>query len=130
AHGLAVNVLLLADPASLRGDAAVNYTVAEKSGIPIQVLTGNVSAPEIAPLLREADWIVDALLGTGAQGNPQPPMSTMIECINAAPASKLAVDLPSGLNCDTGEPATPTIRADVTCTFVACKQGFQHAVAR
>lgn len=130
ARGIDVKVLLLADPAALRGDAAANYSIAVKSGIRIHVVNADVAAAEIDALLQGADWIVDALLGTGAQGNPQPPISTVIERINASPARKLAVDLPSGLNCDTGEPAIPTIRADVTCTFVAPKRGFTHSAAR
>ena len=48
----------------------------------------------------------------------------VIDQLNAAAAPKLAVDLPSGLDCDTGEPARHTIRAAETCTFVAAKPGF------
>jgi NAD(P)H-hydrate epimerase len=129
ARGIAVKVLLLADPNSLCGDAATNHAIALKCGIPIEVLTATITAAEIDRHLQGADWIVDALLGTGAQGDPQPPISTVIERINAGPARKFAVDLPSGLNCDTGEPATPTIRADVTCTFVAPKCGFHNPAA-
>jgi NAD(P)H-hydrate epimerase len=71
-----------------------------------------------------ADWIVDALLGTGARGEPRPPLDAVIDQINAAAAPTLAIDLPSGLDCDTGEPARHTIRAAQTCTFVAAKPGF------
>ena len=48
----------------------------------------------------------------------------MIDQLNAAAAPKLAIDLPSGLDCDTGQPARHTIRAAETCTFVAAKPGF------
>jgi NAD(P)H-hydrate epimerase len=48
----------------------------------------------------------------------------MIDEINASAAPKLAVDLPSGLDCDTGLPASHTIRAQQTCTFAALKPGF------
>ncbi len=48
----------------------------------------------------------------------------MIEQLNAAAAPKLAIDLPSGLDCDTGQPARHTIRAAETCTFAAAKTGF------
>ena len=48
----------------------------------------------------------------------------MIDQINAAAAKRLAVDLPSGLDCNTGAAARHTIRADETCTFIAMKQGF------
>jgi NAD(P)H-hydrate epimerase len=75
-------------------------------------------------------WIVDALLGTGATGDPRPPLDIVIEWINAQPGKKLAVDVPSGLDCDTGEPSAHTVRADHTCTFVAMKIGFMQPAAK
>ena len=48
----------------------------------------------------------------------------MIDQLNAAAAPRLAIDLPSGLDCDTGQPARHTIRAAETCTFVTAKTGF------
>ena len=73
--------------------------------------------------MSAATWIVDALLGTGARGEPRPPLDAVIDQINAAGVPTLAVDLPSGLDCDTGQPARHTIRAAETCTFVALKRG-------
>ncbi|HOM19303.1 MAG TPA: NAD(P)H-hydrate epimerase, partial [Thermoguttaceae bacterium] len=97
---------------------------------PIECL-GNRSAPErLAPALAEASWIVDALLGTGARGQPRPPLDAVISQINDAGKPILAVDLPSGLDCDTGQPAQPTIRAAVTCTFAAAKTGFLRPEAQ
>ena len=81
-------------------------------------------AARLAEQLAGADWIVDALLGTGARGEPRPPLDAVIDQLNAAAAKRLAVDLPSGLDCDTGAAAQHTIRADETCTFVAMKRGF------
>ena len=63
-------------------------------------------------------------MGTGARGEPRPPLDAVIDQLNAAAAPKLAVDLPSGLDCDTGQPALHTIRAAETCTFVTAKMGF------
>ena len=79
--------------------------------------------------LRNAEWVVDALLGTGARGEPRPPLDLVIDQINAAVVNRLAVDLPSGLDCDSGAAAQHTIRADETCTFIAMKQGFLAAGA-
>jgi NAD(P)H-hydrate epimerase len=53
----------------------------------------------------------------------------VIDALNAHPARRLAVDLPSGLDCDTGHPARHTIRADHTATFVAAKPGFAQPAA-
>src|SRR5262249_54042062 len=76
------------------------------------------------------DWLVDALLGTGAVGDPRPPFDTGIDWMNAQPTKKLAVDVPSGLDCDTGEPSAHTVRADHTCTFPAIKIGFMRPRAK
>jgi NAD(P)H-hydrate epimerase len=76
--------------------------------------------------------LVDALLGTGAQGEPRPPLDAAIDWINSRDATTraLAVDVPSGLDCDTGQPAVHTVRADHTCTFAAMKIGFLQPEAR
>ncbi len=70
------------------------------------------------------------MLGTGARGEPRPPFDTAIDWMNARAAQeKLAVDVPSGLDCDTGQPAPHTVRADHTCTFAAMKIGFTQPAA-
>ena len=74
--------------------------------------------------LRSAEWIVDALFGTGLTGPLRPPFDAVVKSINAASAKKLAVDIPSGLDGDTGKPLGETARADHTATFVAPKVGF------
>jgi len=119
-----VEVFCFADPASLTGDAAANYRVLEKSGLPIRIFVGEPDAADLAAALSGAAWIIDALLGTGSRGDPRPPLDRVINAINAAGKPILAVDLPSGLDCDTGVPGNPTIRATHTCTFVAAKPGF------
>ncbi|MHB8898069.1 MAG: NAD(P)H-hydrate epimerase, partial [Thermoguttaceae bacterium] len=65
-----------------------------------------------------------ALLGTGARGEPRPPLDAVIDQLNASRVPILAVDVPSGLDCDTGRPARHTIRAVHTCTFVTPKIGY------
>jgi NAD(P)H-hydrate epimerase len=123
-RGKQVRVLLFADPAELRGDAATNWRIMERAGIEHEVFGAHVTLDKLMQSLADADWIVDALLGTGASGEPHPPISVVIEAINAANKRVMAVDLPSGLDCDTGMPAQNTIVADRTCTFVAVKPGF------
>jgi NAD(P)H-hydrate epimerase len=128
-RGVAVQVLLLGPPGDLSGDAAANYTIATKSGIPLLDLSGIYDAARLEVSLAGCEWIVDALLGTGATGPPRPPWDEAIRLLNRHPARRLAVDLPSGLDCDTGLPAEPTFRADHTCTFVARKIGFDNPAA-
>jgi NAD(P)H-hydrate epimerase len=130
ADGIAVRLILLAAPAELRGDAAANYAVLARCGFEICDLSAGFQEPELQRQLAGAEWIVDALLGTGASGSPREPFAAAIRAMNAAGGRKLAVDLPSGLDCDTGIPAEPTFRADQTCTFVAPKVGFSAPSAQ
>jgi NAD(P)H-hydrate epimerase len=125
-RGITVRVVLLGQPDELRGDAAANHAILVRAGISIVELSAPFNAEAFDAKLAGAEWIVDALLGTGATGIPREPIATAIRRINLAKARRLAVDLPSGLDCDTGEPADPTIRADHTCTFVAAKIGFTN----
>jgi NAD(P)H-hydrate epimerase len=129
--GAEIKILLASDPSVYRGDAAVNHAVAVRAGIAIDPLE---SAPvsEWSAALAGSDWIVDALLGTGSSGAPRGAVATAIRAINLArdphghsrPGKIFAVDLPSGLDCDTGLAAGECVRADVTATFVARKIGF------
>jgi NAD(P)H-hydrate epimerase len=129
-RGYAVRVLLFCDPNDLEGDAAANFNILKQTGIPIDVFTASVDPAELSSKLMGADWLVDALLGTGSRGEPRPPLDIVIDQLNGASGKKLAVDLPSGLDCDTGRPATHTFRADHTCTFVAAKTGFLATEAK
>jgi len=119
-----VHVLLWAEPAALTGDAAVNFQILEKTDVSVEIFSGRHDPKRLEGELAGATWILDALLGTGARGEPRPPFDAVIDQLNATATPKLAVDLPSGLDCDTGEPARHTVRAIETCTFVAAKPGF------
>jgi NAD(P)H-hydrate epimerase len=129
-RGHACRVLLLCPPHELRGDAATNFAISRKSDVPIVELAsaGDVSALRSALDQHGAGaaWLVDAMLGTGVEGEPRPPFDTAIDWINVreAKTQAMAVDVPSGLDCDTGRPAAHTIRADHTCTFAAMKIGY------
>lgn len=123
-HGVSVKVLLFADPNQLRGDALINYGILSKAGTAITFFPDVIESSLLTDALSQADWIVDALLGTGTRGEIREPYSTVIDQINAAGAKVFAVDLPSGLDCDTGVPLKPCVKADQTATFVARKTGF------
>jgi NAD(P)H-hydrate epimerase len=68
--------------------------------------------------------LVDALLGTGLQDELTPSMALLISCINSHNIPIVAVDIPSGLDCDRGVPLPVCIEAAATVTFVALKKGF------
>lgn len=128
-RGIEVQVVLCCDPHQLQGDAAINYRVLQRAGLTGVELADNVTAERLAPLLNSADWIVDALLGTGSQGMVREPYRTAIEAINNSGRRVFAVDLPSGMDCDTGTPCGVCVKATVTATFVARKPGFDRPEA-
>lgn len=117
--GVDVRVLMCVPPSELTGDAATNYRVLERAKTPID-------APPVDWdfELERAEWIVDALLGTGTQGKIREPYTTVIDAINRAGKKVFAIDLPSGMDCDTGQPLGCCVRANQTATFVARKPGF------
>jgi NAD(P)H-hydrate epimerase len=111
----ALHVVLLAAPEDLRGDAAANYRMLAVCGCPV--------THEIPAEARNATLVVDALLGTGMTGAAGGRILEAIRTINGGfPLAKmLAVDIPSGMAADTGEPAGEFVRADYTVTFTAPK---------
>lgn len=123
-RGIAVSVLLFCQPSDLTGDALTNYRVLEAAEIPRVVLGAAPSAAVLDSRLSTADWIVDALLGTGTKGTIREPFLAAIGAINRAGKKVFAVDLPSGMDCNTGQPLGACVRADHTATFVARKVGF------
>jgi len=129
-RGYQPRVLLYCDPAQLTGDAAANYQILQKTDVPIHRCDENLGTAKLQNHLTGAAWIVDALLGTGAWGEPRPPLDTVIDQLNASGIPILAVDVPSGLDCDTGESASHAIRAAHTCTFVTPKVGFAEPSAQ
>ena len=122
-RGVPARVLIWGDPMELKGDAATNYQILARCDVEIEIFEGH-DPGRLSRLLADATWIVDALLGTGAHGSPRPPLDAVIRQLNEHAAPKVSVDLPSGLDCDTGEAADPTITAAHTLTFVVRKPGF------
>ncbi|MEE4100802.1 NAD(P)H-hydrate dehydratase [Pseudomonas viridiflava] len=109
--GWQVRVLAVGDPAALKGDAALAYAAA--SGVNIQPWANQAMA----------GIVVDALLGTGLQGDVRDPYRSAIEAINASGLPVAAVDIPSGLCADTGHCLGVAVRADLTVTFIGLKMG-------
>ena len=124
--GFEVVVVICGDRAKIKGDAGINLEILEKLGHPIEkIAPGGDDVPDrVADLAEGADMIVDALFGTGLAGEPRGGYSQLIETINHQNRPILAVDIPSGLDCDTGRPLGTAIRATYTVTFVAVKKGF------
>ncbi len=133
-RGVAVAVTLAFDPAQARGDAAINLTIAGRMGLPIAPAhpAGPWPSTDLAPEPRRT-LVVDALLGTGADRPPEGVIARAIGAVQAmrnAGATVLAVDLPSGLDADTGRPlGLSCVRADLTVTLAGMKQGLLNECA-
>ncbi len=127
-RGACPRVFLLFPSEELRGDALQNYEILRHTNVPIVDLskTDDLQA-QLQSQTADAAWIVDAMLGTGAHGEPREPIRSAITWMNQHKGKRLAIDVPSGLDCDTGQPAECCVRADHTCTFVAPKIGFATA---
>lgn len=123
--GVHVRVLLFGDPTQLSGDAAVNYRILAASGIALEVFAGpTLDEERLSRELADADWIVDALFGSGLRGVVQPPFDKIIPVLNDATGRVFAVDIPSGLDSDSGQPLGIAVRAHHTATVAAMKKGF------
>ena len=111
----ALHVVLFASEDELKGDAAAQLRMLHACGCPVQ--------GEIPPDARDATVVVDALLGTGVSGPATGRMLDGIREINSGfPLARvIAVDIPSGLPSDHGEPVGEFARADCTVTFTAPK---------
>ncbi|MFP6650172.1 MAG: NAD(P)H-hydrate epimerase, partial [Pirellulaceae bacterium] len=122
-----VEVVLGHPDALLSTDTAANLqrlTENQQSGLTLHRLeTTRENLAGLEQHLEGACWYVDALLGTGSQGNPRPPSDDAIRWLNQKPARRVALDIPSGLDCDSGEIGTPCLEAEQTFTFVAAKPG-------
>ncbi|HIN94417.1 MAG TPA: NAD(P)H-hydrate epimerase [Planctomycetes bacterium] len=126
-RGLPVQVLLFHDPQNFSSDALANFEILQKCGMTWHCLFDLVETDNWNSVLDtvclHSTWLVDALLGTGSSGPPRSPLDQVIDWMNQATARRLALDIPSGLDCDTAQVTTMAVQADQTFTFAAAKPG-------
>jgi len=126
--GSHVTVGLCTDPARYQGDALINWRIVQAMQLPTFDATPDVLAQRLAQI--QPDLLVDAIFGTGLSAPPRDPFTRIAETVNRSGVAVLAIDLPSGLDCDNGRPlGDVAIRAAMTVTFVGNKQGFTHPAA-
>lgn len=121
-RGVDVTIALTIDPAKYSGDALINWRIVEAMKLP----WGRF---ERAKEGYRCDLILDAIFGTGLRERPREPFGEIVAAMQSIGAPILAIDVPSGLDCDTGEPLGPRVRATRTITFVAEKAGFANPKA-
>jgi NAD(P)H-hydrate epimerase len=117
-RGADVDLALTIDPATYKGDALINWRIVSAMQIPWQPADPHLIARTTALLL------VDAIFGTGLSEPARDPFPAIVAAVEHSHVPVLAIDVPSGLDCDTGTPLGACIRAARTITFVAEKVGF------
>jgi NAD(P)H-hydrate epimerase len=123
--GAAVTVVIAQSKDEMRGVPRQQLAVLEWIGIPVRV-----AADGIADLFTGADLVIDALIGYSLRGAPTGAVAALIRAANASGRRILALDLPSGLDGDSGEASDPTIRATETLTLALPKRGLLTPAAR
>jgi hydroxyethylthiazole kinase-like uncharacterized protein yjeF len=115
--GFPVTVLLLAARDQVQGDALVNLKILAEMNVDVEEVLGEEQLSAVGHRLSRAALVVDALLGTGLNSPVRGLLATLIARVNQVQTPVLAVDIPSGLSADTGEPLGVAVEAEVTVTY-------------
>jgi len=121
--GLKVTVLVLAEFRKIAGDALVNLGILRRLGFPVREVPSEEQWKKQRRLLKDCDFVIDGLLGTGLNAPVRGFYAGVIEDVNKANKPVCAIDIPSGLNADTGQVMGAAVRADLTVTFGFPKLG-------
>jgi len=122
-RGFQVRILMLEDPASLKSDPLANFRIVEKMKLPFQKVTDDLSEEVLLSLFSDAELIVDALLGTGLKSDLQGRYKTAVIAIHNAFKPVVSIDVPSGLDADSGMVHGVAVAASMTATLGLPKAG-------
>ena len=122
-RGAEVKVMLLAKPEDITGDAAINLNIWLKMEQNVYPVVCSDDLYALCPLLEKTDLIVDAIYGTGFKGTVREPAGSVMKAINGCGKPVIAVDIPSGVEADTGRVSSVCIKAISTVTFAHPKLG-------
>ncbi|NMA55250.1 MAG: NAD(P)H-hydrate dehydratase [Firmicutes bacterium] len=115
--------LVCPDPEQIKGAARKNLDILRRLHLPVRRAWSRDEISAAAAKARRASMQVDALLGTGTKGDLAGPLAEAVAAMNKTTAPIVAVDLPSGLNADTGEISAPVVKANYTVTIGRAKPG-------
>ena len=121
--GIRVTVFLLSRSSKVQGDAEENLKLLSPLGVPVIEIPDQDAFVTHKTIMRHQDVWIDAILGTGLQSDVKGFFKTIIDFINQSSKPVFAVDMPSGLNSDTGQPCGTCIQACATATFAFAKTG-------
>ncbi len=123
ARGLAPRVFVIGDAQRISGDARIALEALRAIGVIPEPITNDAELESLERRHAEATLLVDGLFGTGLDRPLEGIARAAVRALDAWSVPRLALDLPSGLSCDTGQPLGAALRADVTVTFHADKRG-------
>ena len=121
--GVQVEVILLAQPERITGDAKINLEIVRRTGIPVYDALNSDDFQLAEQRLCRASLIVDAIFGTGLSRPVEGIFARIIEAVNDADVPVIAVDIPSGINGDNGHVMGTAVKAEDTVTFGYPKRG-------
>ncbi|MGN0941303.1 MAG: NAD(P)H-hydrate dehydratase [Selenomonadaceae bacterium] len=122
-NGAEVKIFFAGNSAKLTKSAAINRDICSKMGMSIQPLATGRDFEKLPLFLNLSDGVLDGLLGTGVKGDLRDPMPRIIKCVNDAHRPVVSIDVPSGVNADTGAVASEAVMATATVTFGLLKAG-------
>ncbi|MEM3099150.1 MAG: NAD(P)H-hydrate epimerase [Nitrososphaerales archaeon] len=118
-----ITVILLGSPADLKTEESrINWNILERMNS-IDLILAKEMSKELLKIINHAHIIIDGIFGIGIKGTIKEPHASVIDTVNKSKAYKVAVDLPSGLNPDTGEVHDRCVKANATITFHRMKKG-------
>jgi len=125
-NGISVDVFLVARVSDILkdGDTGTNLQILLNMKIPVKEILDIQGVNNILKELNDCNILVDALFGTGLSGDVREPFRTLINGVNNLNKPIVSVDIPSGLDCNTGKILGTAIKATKTVTFAVAKKGF------
>ena len=115
-QGIGIQVYIVGDKSRIKGDPAINLNILKEIGVKV----GEIGSP----VKTDADLIIDAIFGIGLKGKVKEPIKSIIMDLNKQGVTIISVDVPSGLDADTGNVLGKAIKAKKTVTMQFAKKGF------
>ena len=127
-RGDSVQVLLFSEGKKLKADPALNFAANAKLRIPCRIVGEHFAWETVPEIFRESEVIIDALFGVGLDQEIREPYLGLIQTVNESRRKVVSVDIPSGLDADTGKILGACIQATVTVTMGLPKKGFYEGM--
>lgn len=118
-----VKIWIVGKPERFKPDTVANYQMITAMHIPTAFFNGTESVQQLKKDLRSCSIVIDALFGVGLNRKLEEPYSSLVKMINHAKKPVIAIDVPSGLNADTGSVMGSCVKAHTTITLSAAKPG-------